>query len=145
MPENKVLSYIVTSTMGARDFSCAVSGFGQVFIAIHFATHGFVLRTAILRPKLNIPLHIKKKVLVPRVRSPQPLYCWCAHDVTAAMLVVKNKSISLLWDVNFNSCKFFEKIYCFDLQHGRLLTWLKTKNIVPYAPKLQLVHTKIAS
>ena len=49
------------------------------------------------------------------------------------MLVVKNKSISLLWDVNFNSCKLFENIYCFDLQHGRLLTWLKTKNIVPYA------------
>ena len=25
---------------------------------------------------------------------------WFAHDVTAAMLVVKNKSISLLWELN---------------------------------------------
>ena len=28
------------------------------------------------------------------------LYCWFARDVTAAMLVVKNKSISLLWELN---------------------------------------------
>ena len=27
-------------------------------------------------------------------------YCWFARDVTAAMLVVKNKSISLLWEQN---------------------------------------------
>ena len=27
-------------------------------------------------------------------------YCWFARDVTAAMLVVKNKSISLLWELN---------------------------------------------
>ena len=26
--------------------------------------------------------------------------CWFAGDVTAAMLVVKNKSISLLWELN---------------------------------------------
>ena len=26
--------------------------------------------------------------------------CWLARDVTAAMLVVKNKSISLLWELN---------------------------------------------
>ena len=26
--------------------------------------------------------------------------CWFARDVTAAMLVVKNKSISLLWELN---------------------------------------------
>ena len=26
-------------------------------------------------------------------------YCWFARDVTAAMLVVKNKSISLLWEL----------------------------------------------
>ena len=26
--------------------------------------------------------------------------CWFARDVTAAMLVVKNKSISLLWEQN---------------------------------------------
>ena len=29
-----------------------------------------------------------------------PLNCWFARDVTAAMLVVKNKSISLLWELN---------------------------------------------
>ena len=28
------------------------------------------------------------------------LYYWFASDVTAAMLVVKNKSISLLWELN---------------------------------------------
>ena len=27
-------------------------------------------------------------------------YCWFASDVTAAMLVVKNKSISLRWEMN---------------------------------------------
>ena len=27
-------------------------------------------------------------------------YCWFARDVMAAMLVVKNKSISLLWELN---------------------------------------------
>ena len=27
-------------------------------------------------------------------------YCWLARDVKAAMLVVKNKSISLLWELN---------------------------------------------
>ena len=27
-------------------------------------------------------------------------YCWFAHDVTVAMLVVKNKSISVLWELN---------------------------------------------
>ena len=27
-------------------------------------------------------------------------YCWFARDVTAAMVVVKNKSISLLWELN---------------------------------------------
>ena len=26
-------------------------------------------------------------------------YCWFARDVTAAMLVVKNESISLLWEL----------------------------------------------
>ena len=30
----------------------------------------------------------------------QVAYCWSARDVTAAMLVVKNKSISLIWELN---------------------------------------------
>ena len=29
-----------------------------------------------------------------------PVNCWFASDVSAAMLVVKNKSISLLWEMN---------------------------------------------
>ena len=37
--------------------------------------------------------------------------------------------ISLLWELNSFSCKFFEKnLYCCDLQQGRLLPWLQTKN-----------------
>ena len=28
------------------------------------------------------------------------LYCWFARDVRAAMLVIKDKSISLLWELN---------------------------------------------
>ena len=34
--------------------------------------------------------------------SRDPANRWFAHDVTAAMLVVKNKSISLLWELNSN-------------------------------------------
>ena len=34
-----------------------------------------------------------------KVRTGWP-YCWFARDVTAAMLVVKNKSISVLWELN---------------------------------------------
>ena len=33
-------------------------------------------------------------------RPPFILYSWFARDVTAAMLVVKNKSISHLWELN---------------------------------------------
>ena len=55
--------------------------------------------------------------------------CWFARDVTAAMLVVKNKSISLLWELNSVFIFFFEEIFfCFDPQHGRLVTRLQTKN-----------------
>lgn len=28
------------------------------------------------------------------------LYCWFARDVTAAMVVVKNKTVSLRWELN---------------------------------------------
>ena len=27
-------------------------------------------------------------------------FCWFVRDVTAAMLVIKNKNISLLWELN---------------------------------------------
>ena len=59
--------------------------------------------------------------------QPHPVanHSYFAHDLMAAMLVVKNKSISLLWD----SCKFFgQNFFCIDPQHGRLVTWLQTKN-----------------
>ena len=49
------------------------------------------------------------------------LYCWFACDVTAAMLMVKNKSISLVWEQNSLFMYIIqEKIYCIDSQHGRL-------------------------
>ena len=40
---------------------------------------------------------------------------WFACDVTTAMLVVKNKNISLLWELILFSFKFLEKnFYRFD-------------------------------
>ena len=56
-------------------------------------------------------------------------YCWFASDVTAAMLVVKNKSISLRWEMNSILMQISQKnFFSFDHQHGRLVTWLQTKN-----------------
>ena len=46
------------------------------------------------------------------------IYCWSAGDVTAAMLVVKNKSISLLWELN--------SIFISILREKVLLYWLPT-------------------
>ena len=47
------------------------------------------------------------------------------------MLVIKEKSISLLWELNsIFKLILREKFYCFDPQHGRLVTWLKTKNLL---------------
>ena len=63
----------------------------------------------------------------PPPTQPHPVanHSYFARDLTAAILLVKNKSISLLWD----SCKFFgQNFYCIDPQHGRLVTWLQTKN-----------------
>ena len=60
----------------------------------------------------------------------EPLYFWFAGDVTAAILVVKSKSISpslgsnLYFPVNSSRKQFFFT----DPQHGRLVTWLQTKN-----------------
>ena len=47
------------------------------------------------------------------------MLCWFARDVTAAMLVAKNKSNSLL---------YFHVNYRIDPQHGHLFTWLQSKN-----------------
>ena len=58
-------------------------------------------------------------------------YCWIARDVTSAMLVAKNKSISFFWELKVTpfSGKFVEKkFYCIDHQHGRLVAWLQTNN-----------------
>ena len=55
--------------------------------------------------------------------------CWFARDVMAAMLVIKNKSISLRWELNAIFMQILqEKFYCIDHQYGRLVTWLQTKN-----------------
>ena len=57
------------------------------------------------------------------------LNCWFARDVRAAMLVIKNKSISVLWEPNSVFMLILrEKFYCIDPQHGRLVMWLQTKN-----------------
>ena len=53
------------------------------------------------------------------------------RHVTAAILVIKNKGDSLLWKQKSISMKnLCEKktFYCIDHQHGRLVTWLQTKN-----------------
>ena len=56
-------------------------------------------------------------------------HCWFARDVTAAILEVKNKAFSSSGNLTLFSCKFVKKILCcIDLQHGRLVTWLQTKN-----------------
>ena len=78
-------------------------------------------------PKISSPLTTKEGLIL-RLSIPR-MTCWFARDVTAAMLVVKNKSVSLLWELNSISCKLFEKIFCcIDHQDGRLVTWLETKN-----------------
>ena len=40
---------------------------------------------------------VTKRITLPLILC---YYCWFARDVTVAMLVVKNKSISLLWELN---------------------------------------------
>ena len=67
--------------------------------------------------------------------------CWLVRDVMADMLVVKNQSISLLWELNSIFIQmFWEKFYFIDHQHGRLVTWLQTKT----AERLKIVSSKPA-
>ena len=55
--------------------------------------------------------------------------CLFASDVTAAMLVVKNKRVSLRWEMNSILMQILQKnFFSIDHQHGRLVTWLQTKN-----------------
>ena len=61
--------------------------------------------------------------------SERVLNCWFASDVTTAMLVVKINSISLRWEMNSILMQIYQKsLFCIDHQHGRLVTWLQTKN-----------------
>ena len=49
------------------------------------------------------------------------------------MLVIKNKSISLRWEMNSILMQIYQKnCLCIDHQHGRLVTWLQTKNNKPW-------------
>ena len=91
------------------------------------------VRTYVLRILIPAPVrnpfshpfwHLPRRAIVARVTIGSS-NCWFARDVTAAVLVVKNKSISLLYfQVNSSSKNSFV-----DHQHGRLVTWLQTKKI----------------
>ena len=64
------------------------------------AGNSFFLRiyfTRIWKRAISTAIITAAKVRFPHWFS---LYCWFARYVTAAMLVVKNKSISLLWELN---------------------------------------------
>ena len=55
----------------------------------------------------------------------------------AAMLVVKNNSLSLRWELNFIFMQILRKKKkkkwdCIDHQHGRLVTWLKSNSPFMY-------------
>ena len=58
------------------------------------------------------------------------VYCWFARDVMVAMLLVKNKTISVLWEINsiFMSI-LWSNVYSIDQQQGHHVSWLQTKNI----------------
>ena len=57
-------------------------------------------------------------------------YCWFAGDVTASLLMVENKIISLLLQLNSIFMQILrKKFYCIDSQHDQRVTWLQTKNI----------------
>ena len=51
--------------------------------------------------------------------------CWIATDGShAGPAGEQEQSVFLRWELNFLSRKFCEKVfYCFDRQHGRLVTW----------------------
>ena len=67
-------------------------------------------------------------------------YCLFALDVAAAMLVVKNKSICLLWEKNSIFMLIIrEKLYCIDPQHCRLVSWLQTVRMPLFWCQLKLL------
>ena len=67
-------------------------------------------------------------------------YCWFASDVMLVVLRCKNKSISLLWELNYLRKKIIVLTESrIDHQHGRLVTWLQAKNINHPPPAARLV------
>ena len=57
------------------------------------------------------------------------MYCWFAGDVMAAMLVVKDKSISHTCELKPIFMLILRKyFYCLHHRHSHLVTWLQTKN-----------------
>ena len=55
-------------------------------------------------------------------------YCWFPRDIMAATLDCRNKSISLHCELNLFHVNSQEKFYFIIIQHGRLVTWLQTRN-----------------
>ena len=67
-------------------------------------------------------------------------YCWFASDVMLVVFRCKNKSISLLWELNYLRKKIIVLTESrIDHQHGRLVTWLQAKNINHPPPAARLV------
>ena len=82
----EVFIFIPLVTLGARDFSSAVSGLCQVFIvtrAKSFAARGFDLRPKTCRPSANTEnsRRTREKPLVPRVTSGtfRPIFSLLSH------------------------------------------------------------------
>ena len=56
----------------------------------------------------------------------QKANCYFASDVTAAMLVDKNKRVSLPWELNAFCVQIQRKKFnCFINQHDRLALWMQ--------------------
>ena len=65
--------------------------------------------------------HRRKSQKAPGCEAGSPVgcftvyYCWFVADVTAAILLDKNKRVALRWELNS----------CFVDHHGRLVTWFR--------------------
>ena len=84
------------------------------------------------RPFLHRHLQSKPIVVEKQLAIVPKSNCWFAADVVAAMLVNKSKALSSAGNCTLLSRKFCEIFFhCFVPQHGRLATWLQTKNTTP--------------
>ena len=95
-------------TLGARDFSSAVSGFCQVFIVTRaksfsrgFAARGFGLRPKLCRPSADKSRRTREKPLVPRV----------AHECQSLKFTIQHTSREKL-KLNCRCDHHFLKIVC---------------------------------